>query len=387
MKKLKIGITADFKTSLFSSGINQNAIYLSMLFNKMGHDSYLLVASEDSRVSEEIKGLGIKNIKTIPVATSASIKWDIVISLGVAMHRQNYDIYKSVNPKLKYVSYKCGNEFFTKSETIIYDAHSERHSETTVPIENKVIPDQVWSIPQMENTNIDYYAYTQGTKNVTVVPFVWDPLITESFQKTRSTSDWTPRDTRRIVVLEPNMSLMKNAIHPIMSVSAFLDKNERLDKITLGNSTRLGENKDLIKFIRTGHGDLFSKLEVAPRFPTLHVLENKDMVLSWQMENNLNYLYFDVVWHGYPLVHNANLCPDLGYYYKANDAEEAADQIKNAFENHTIEYKQEMRDKIQKYTIKNPNLIKGYKMLIKNLMEDNFTRQTYEWKTNTVSST
>jgi hypothetical protein len=52
--------------------------------------------------------------------------------------------------------------------------------------------------------------------------------------------------------------------------------------------------------------------------------ENTDIVISHQMENPLNYFYLEVCWQGYPLVHNASLCDDLGYYYRDNDAEAAS---------------------------------------------------------------
>ncbi len=39
-----------------------------------------------------------------------------------------------------------------------------------------------------------------------------------------------------------------------------------------------------------------------------------DLVISHQIENALNYFYFDVCWQGYPLVYNAYMCRDIGYF-------------------------------------------------------------------------
>jgi len=57
-------------------------------------------------------------------------------------------------------------------------------------------------------------------------------------------------------------------------------------------------------------------------------------VISHQLENPLNYFYLEVCWQGYPLIHNASLCSDLGYYYAGNDAEEGARRLIEVIQTH-----------------------------------------------------
>ena len=63
------------------------------------------------------------------------------------------------------------------------------------------------------------------------------------------------------------------------------------------------------------HKAVFLGRHDTPRF----LAENTDIVVSHQWENPLNYFYLEVCWQGFPLVHNATLCADLGYYYQGND--------------------------------------------------------------------
>ena len=58
---MKIGITLDAsRNSLFTSGINQNGLYLALLFNKGGHNASLLYSPNNSGKSlDEIKDLPI----------------------------------------------------------------------------------------------------------------------------------------------------------------------------------------------------------------------------------------------------------------------------------------------------------------------------------------
>lgn len=387
MQKLKVGITADLTVSLFSNGINQNALYLAMLYNQMGHEASIIAAGEDPKAQRELKSIGISSIEIISIAKAFEINYDMLIVVGIRLEQKHIDLFKKRNPSFKHVSYRCGNEIFTDTEIILHNAHQAR-SESFQALSNPPKPDQIWAIPQMEVTNLDYYTYiNQGQRNATVVPFVWDPLITEGLQKTEKIPNWTPRDTRRISIMEPNLGMMKNCILPITFCDWFMRDGERLDHIYSWSTQKLSTNKRLIKVIQHGNPQLIKVLSAEDRRPTLRVLNNHtDLVLSWQMENNLNYLYFDVIWHGWPLVHNAQFCKDIGYYYNMNQAAEASAQMKNAFENHTEDYKDVMRERIKRFTKENPQLVEQYRMLTENLMNDTFVKQKYHWETNSVST-
>ena len=53
---MNIGITINLSTDIWSSGINQNAIYLSMLFDKIGYKSELL-HSTDKNIEKDRKSV------------------------------------------------------------------------------------------------------------------------------------------------------------------------------------------------------------------------------------------------------------------------------------------------------------------------------------------
>ena len=58
------------------------------------------------------------------------------------------------------------------------------------------------------------------------------------------------------------------------------------------------------------------------------------MLVCHQILNPLNYLYLDAVYLGYPVLHNAYMCEDLGYYYKGSDTIEVAKMLSYILENH-----------------------------------------------------
>ena len=78
------------------------------------------------------------------------------------------------------------------------------------------------------------------------------------------------------------------------------------------------------------HKAIFLGRHDTPQF----LAEQTDIVISHQMENPLNYFYLEVCWQGFPLIHNAHLCPDLGYYYPDNRADLGAERVLEAIAGH-----------------------------------------------------
>ena len=92
-------------------------------------------------------------------------------------------------------------------------------------------------------------------------------------------------------------------------------------------------------------------------------------IVSHQVENELNYLYFEALYLGLPLIHNSDMLSDYGYYYPKNDVQMAAKQVKNAFLNHEKQlnaYKGDAQRLFEKYSPYNPNNINGYMSLLNN---------------------
>lgn len=387
-----IGITINLKSSsIWSNGINQNAIYLALTLQKAGHSIFLLYpeAKDNKKSFNNLNELlkDNKDIICMSLRNSFKVRFDVLIQLGVSIEKAWHTAWKKLNNNIKLVNYECGNHFLIDSERILYNhlgGDKEPKREAVL-----VDPDQIWSIPQMENTNLYFYQHRRNCNKATVIPFVWNPIALEENAKSNNFGNYTKRDIKKVAVMEPNISIMKNCIYPIIILERFVkyEKGE-LEQVMLVGASRIKNNYTFKKLIHKT--ELFNKkiLTAEDRFQTHMVLENYvDMVLSWQIENPLNYLYFDVCWLGWPLVHNANLCKDLGYYYEGFDADGAVDAIKNVIANHNNDedYMNRMRKIISRYTIENEKMLDNYNRLLDDLVNDRFKRWTYDWKTNTIS--
>ena len=76
-------------------------------------------------------------------------------------------------------------------------------------------------------------------------------------------------------------------------------------------------------------------MTIEPRFVSPQFLANHcDAVVTHHWENGLNYLYYEVLYGGYPLIHNSEFLKDYGYYYDDFDAESGADALLSARAEH-----------------------------------------------------
>jgi len=152
------------------------------------------------------------------------------------------------------------------------------------------------------------------------------------------------------------------------------DPDKKINKVFLNNIT--DKTNTLNEFNLKGLNeivkslDLFEdkKISIEKRYNTLYFMKNfAEIAVSHQMENNLNYLYLDLAWMGWPIVHNASLCKDVGYYYTGFDYEmggKILNEVMMIHEKEKDKYLIKNRQIIDRYLPSNKELQKKYKKLI-----------------------
>jgi hypothetical protein len=204
----------------------------------------------------------------------------------------------------------------------------------------------------MANTNLHYWQTLFRTKCIEV-PFIWSvnaitlACITEG--QGYQSFIYKPKEPnttgqKKLVIFEPNISIMKWCFPSLLScenayrkdnnsikqvfINNIADKKNGLNDFNIDNFNKIVNSLDLCTD---------RKLSIEGRYNSLHFMSNHaDIAVSHQWENNLNYLYFDLAWMGWPIIHNASLCKDVGYYYDEFNYEKASEQILKAVYNHDI---------------------------------------------------
>lgn len=377
---MKIGITLalkDNQESIWTNGIKQNVLFLARML-KMStkkHDVCILntINLDWSKKPHYLKEIDIYNFN------EKFMDMDLIIVMGAQVHSDDLKKFKEGNNK-KVISYKAGNNYILHVEDTLFKEEKSSQYEKEY--------DEVWYIPQQHENNHGYYHTLYRTPSI-VVPFLWDSVyldealkdVDTSFNKGsfKKDSKYNPNKEKKVIgVMEPNLNIVKYALIPSMVVEESyrteIGKN-KIEKLMLTNAEKLGKNKSFMSIIKTF--DLYNdkKITAEARYQTSYIVSQYfDIVVSHQIMNALNYLYLDVAYMGFPVLHNAYMCKDIGYYYEGSSTVEGAKMLNWILENHDKnleEYDNRTKKVLERYSINNPILIETYDKLIENLFNGN----------------
>jgi hypothetical protein len=395
IKKLKIGITIglkDNKESIWTNGIKQNILMLNRLLGN-SKNNYEIKLLNTVEVDWSTKPNYLNDID-ICTFKDNFMDMDLIIVMGAQISNEDIKKFKS-NPNKKVISYKCGNNYVITMENILF----KEEEEVGKLHQYEEDYDEIWYIPQQDEVNSGFYKTLYKT-NAFIVPFIWHNQyllealtdIEKGFKNGQFKKDYRyeiGKEKKRIGVMEPNINIVKFCLIPSMiaeeSYRGEIGK-KHIDKLMITNSEKVAKNKEFMSMIRTF--DLFkdNKITAESRYQTAFVLsQHIDVLVCHQILNPLNYLYLDAAYMGYPVLHNAPLCKDLGYYYENSNTVEGAKQLDYILTEHdkNIDAYNEKNDKVlMRYYADNPKLVKTYDKLIKNLFNGGNKNLEYNPKTN-----
>jgi hypothetical protein len=201
-------------------------------------------------------------------------------------------------------------------------------------------------------------------------------FLTERSCRLREHGEYRPSGARakRITVMEPNHDVVKCCLYPLLIIDeVFRHEPETISFVHATNAERLAhDSPEFVMLMNYLEIVKASKASFVGRFETPAFLAGfTDIVVSHQWENPLNYFYFDVCWQGYPLVHNASLAPELGYYYPDNEVSIGANALLDALWNHDRDwqaYTARQRALLRRYTPDNAALVTDYDRLLEHLV-------------------
>jgi len=389
----KVGITVVLETghSVFSNGIRQNGMMLAKLLKLAGHEVSILNFQKNNAM--EKFPWDVNEYKTVNIFEEPDYpkNLDVLIHLQTASNESETLLWKGMNPNLKVITYQCGNNYVNDMEDILFQSR-EGHN-ILMKLDHAI--DDVWYVPQQKFNNHDYYKILLR-KDPRAIPFVWDPMFIDEHIKiiqadpTKDPYYNNEGPSKRISMFEPNINIVKYSMPCILATEQAYRKRPDLISFMYASNTNKLVDINLFKALMN-QLDIVrdSKAQFTSRYPIVHYLESRtDIVVSHQWGNPLNYLYLDALYLGYPLVHNAELIADLGYYYEGFNMDDTANQIINAAENHDKnirEYKKDSMEKIFRYRPENKELQEEYTMLLHSLFDEDLKKSMsweLDWKTN-----
>lgn len=233
------------------------------------------------------------------------------------------------------IAYRCGNDYIMDAERICFDLQPGSAF-------NGTRFDEIWTQPQHERMCRSFWEIALRAP-VRVMPHVWSPRFMtraiDTLQRNEPDAVFGYRPhpgPRRVAIFEPNLNVIKTFITPVLICeAAYRRAPEQLAAVYVTNTSGLTGHPSLTGLANALDltRDRLLSFEARYSLP-MFLARFTDVVVSHQWENGLNYLYYDVLFGDYPLVHNSPWLKDVGYYYPDFDAEAGASALLTAIGGH-----------------------------------------------------
>jgi FkbM family methyltransferase len=393
-----IGILINKSGSLFENGCFQQSYFLYELLNYIPWIECRFLSGEASYVNFEYFNDKVYHI----TANSNFSEYDILICLSGNI--KEYEVVKHIkNCGVKIVNYVCGNWYTIYNEDIIFGKHN-RISNTSI---SSPLADELWVIPNYES-QLEFLTTITGVP-AKIIPYVWDGKIIDKLAVLKNMkiadSDYDsgieiktgqinskycipynpllnqmtqPKPIVYIIIMEANMNVTKTCLIPLL-ICEKLYKEGTIDLHVLCMCDP--HTQSFTEFLKTLTMYKDNRVEKYNRLISLEILrqlsekEGMKIILSHQKDNPLNFLHVEMMYIGYPLVHNSEPLKDGGYYYEGEKISSAVEKIKQAVREHNIpekleEYRRKCNEVIERYSPAGVENIKTHSDYISKLIGD-----------------
>lgn len=341
-RKLRVGITLAVREgnqSVWENGIFQNCAFLAQLFNKSPavEDAVLVnggtIENASNAMMLEHTGLRLVGLD------EAMQTLDVVIEMSALLPEEWARAFRDRGGR--YAWMRVGNDYVIDIERAMFGKPSGSLCSAKTY-------DAVWTLPEYERSCRDYFALTTGAP-VSIVPHLWTPLF---FQKG---IDTLPAGKRfgykggkprwRVCSFEPNVCMVKTSIIPMLVCEeAYRARPSFAENFRICNTLHLKDHAQFLHFARGLDMVTHGLASFEGRFAVYEFMANfGDCIVSHHWENGQNYLYYEALYGGYPLVHNSEFIKDCGYYYPGFDCEAGGRALLRAFAEHDLRNEDERR--------------------------------------------
>lgn len=332
-RKLRVGVTIHLRQgyqSVWENGIFQNCAFLVQLLNRSPLvKRAILVNGGDAVTAASEMMFQEKELAVIGLA-EAMQSLDVIIEMSALLPDAWVTQFRAKGGRMAWM--RVGNDY-------VIDIERAMFSKPAGALLGDKVYDGIWTLAEYENTCKDYFAVTTRAP-VRIVPHLWTPYFFDKGIATLPpTTPWGYQPGRkrwRVCAFEPNVCMVKTSFIPMLACEeAYRARPGFLEVLRVLNTVHLKENAQFASFARSLDVVNHGVASFEARHPTYqYMAQEGDCVLSHQWENAQNYLYYEALYGGYPLVHNSPIIRDYGYYYPEFDCQEGGRAILRAFDEH-----------------------------------------------------
>tara|TARA_B100000212_G_scaffold273998_1_gene213476 strand:+ start:13044 stop:14165 length:1122 start_codon:yes stop_codon:yes gene_type:complete len=371
---MNIGIISDFSKNPFSNGLTQNIIHLKKCLDNCGANVFYIDYSKFfGKEVDKVSHFFIKKDKLIPIndLTPKDVsKLDLILSPGVAIKQDKVNEFKSYNKKVKIANIRYANSFIQRMQN--WGLFSKEHyGASEKPMKEAVFDAHLYS-PHFKR----FHELEEIEQRCFVgeIPYLWSPNVLNKIAADNNFEiDYKPGKIKELAVFEPNVEISKSCLVPLMAIIHLLRTNPNsFDAATVFCADKFGTS--INKYINNNLNlqSYKNKIFFEGRYNIAYILDKfNPTFISHQVMCELNYVYLEALYFGYPLIHNSTMLENQGYYYQEFNAIECAQKILESQEKHDDNLqniKQKQKDFTYQFNADNPKVINKYTNLLNQII-------------------
>jgi hypothetical protein len=302
---------------------------------------------------------------------------DLIVVCHGSLHVDEYAEYKKLGKRI--VKQVLGAELNMFNELMLFNLPP-----SGIYSRNPHIS-AIWMSPHFYERD-KYFFETMFGCPIHEAAYIWDPRFIQHHIDVLKNEDKTFDGTykpsgklaKRIATMEPNLNMVKTCAVPVITTELLYRKHpEVLLDAKIFGSAEVRAKKDLVNFVKDLDSYKDKKMFFEARYPVVWSLSrHADILFCHQSGCELNYLYLDAAWMGWPVVHNSPMMKDLGWYYPENNSTIAIEHlvsIARNFDEREYPYEKYLkasRKFAERYMISNPENVSCYEKLIDSAMSN-----------------
>lgn len=332
-KRLKIGVTLFLRgdaQSIWENGIFQNCFFLLMLLKRSPLVEKCFVVNGGPGSVEAAGDFAKESPAPIIGLDEAMTELDLVIELSAQLDPAWTSAFHDKGGRI--IGMRVANDLVIDGERMSYGlSHGLLMSGSPYSA--------IWTLPAFEATCGGYYALGSRAE-VRAMQHLWSPYFLAKGASGRGADfGYAPGRTRwRLAVMEPNICSVKSCHLPMIACDlAYRRDANAIEVLRVFNALHLKEHAGFVGFATSLDLVKHGVASFEGRFPIFDVLQKEaDALVSHHWLNAQNYLYYEALHGGFPLIHNSHLLGACGYRYRDFDCEDAASALLQAKREHDL---------------------------------------------------
>ena len=321
--------------NIFANGLFQNVVLLYRMFAAMGWTPLLIVNERPKNLERVPEQLRVCRVVCAEELLKQPIPVYAYIEIGMSIDPAVRKFLKMIGSKI--CKLYLGNILNIDIETPIFypDMNFAHHVVGEV--------DKVWVSPHYAQhdqyaNSLNHVALSEPESQIG--PYVWDPsFITDDGRRHIQWRPTLPGEAEVVVITEPNISFQKSAIVPLLMMERWYRRGGRQwnGKVVVVNGPRILQIPyfkdnvyDTLDLVKDGKVVMADRKDMVT---TLKTYPNATFICH-QINNEFNYMVMELLWTGFPVLHNAKSWEAYGYYYPGSNLNAGCDVFDIVRRNH-----------------------------------------------------